>query len=114
LFPQDLLIGNTGLGAFAAETEAKIDAGACMSLEAWAQGVAKDAPFQGLAVNLCDVDGTQQYLELVTYHPATKPIRGKLYHQQSGLGACGIHSANASEDCSGSYESCQLSILIQA
>jgi hypothetical protein len=68
--PQALLIGSKDLTGFAANAEAKIDAGACMSLEAWAPKSASST-FWGLGMNLCDVDGTQQYLELVTYHPPT-------------------------------------------
>jgi hypothetical protein len=61
LLPSRLLIGATNLKGFAATVEAKIDAGACLSLEARApQG-------KGLALELCDVDGRNQYLQLLTY-----------------------------------------------
>jgi hypothetical protein len=71
--PQSLLIGMENMLGFAAEAEAKIDAGACTSLEAWANDVDKSNPkeddFWGVGVNLCDVDGANQFLEMVTYHP---------------------------------------------
>merc|ERR1719162_2334180 len=37
LEPHTLLIGNTDVGGFAAVAEVKIDAGACVSVEAWAK-----------------------------------------------------------------------------
>ena len=73
LLPQALLIGNENLLGFQALAEAKIDAGACTSLEAWANDMDKSSTdtsiFWGVGLNLCDVDGNNQYLELVTYHP---------------------------------------------
>jgi len=71
--PQALLIGRHEMTGFAAHAEAKIDAGACTSVEAWASNVDKSSTdtsvFWGIALNLCDVDGNNQYFELVTYHP---------------------------------------------
>merc|ERR1719428_2260831 len=65
LTPQSLLIGNAGVkGGFAIVAEGKIDAGACLAVEAWLPQSkwVPAAPFWGLGVNLCDVDGSTQYL----------------------------------------------------
>jgi len=84
LYPQALLIGNKDMDGFQALAEAKIDAGACTSVEAWASGVDKtggagtnENDFWGVGLNLCDVDGSTQFLELVTYHPPSA-ARAKL------------------------------------
>lgn len=78
LDPHALLIGKTGLAGFQALAEAKIDAGACTSVEAWASGVDRTSrnitEFWGIGMNLCDVDGNNQFLELVTYHPPDQQV----------------------------------------
>eukprot|EP00928_Gymnodinium_smaydae_P052825 TRINITY_DN3697_c0_g1_i4.p1 TRINITY_DN3697_c0_g1~~TRINITY_DN3697_c0_g1_i4.p1 ORF type:complete len:2404 (-),score=413.62 TRINITY_DN3697_c0_g1_i4:118-7329(-) len=62
----ELLIGKSGLGAFMADVEGKIDAGACLGLEARVPAGTEVAAegFAGLSLELCDIDGANQYLEL--------------------------------------------------
>jgi hypothetical protein len=88
--PQALLIGNKNLLGFRALAEAKIDAGACMSLEAWASGVDKSShdvkEFWGVGLNLCDVDGSNQYLELVTYHPPDAQVKNLTNYTTNRVG----------------------------
>jgi len=65
--PGVVLIGKRDLLGFAAEAEGRIDAGACLSLQALtADGSA--AGFQGFVLDLCDLDGKNQYLELSALH----------------------------------------------
>jgi len=64
--PSELLIGTPNLKGFAALAEGKIDAGACLMLEARVQGH-ESITFRGLALELCDVDGSNQYLAMITY-----------------------------------------------
>jgi len=69
LYPQELLIGLENVSGFSALAEVVIDAGACASLEAWATPKTSDT--WGVGMNLCDVDGANQYLEMVAYKPPT-------------------------------------------
>jgi len=60
--PDDtLLIGRGGLEGFYLHAEGKVDAGACLSVEVRAEEV---TTFLGFAVDLCDVDGENQFLRL--------------------------------------------------
>merc|ERR1711971_363419 len=81
--PQTTLIGTPNLVAFSAVAEVKIDAGACMTLEAWAEGYKREDAFHGVVMNYCDVDGTQQYLDYVIYGAPTAP---QANHSQKRVG----------------------------
>eukprot|EP00933_Yihiella_yeosuensis_P058692 TRINITY_DN5933_c0_g1_i2.p1 TRINITY_DN5933_c0_g1~~TRINITY_DN5933_c0_g1_i2.p1 ORF type:complete len:2461 (-),score=532.25 TRINITY_DN5933_c0_g1_i2:137-6556(-) len=61
----EVLIGKSNLQGFMADAEGKVDAGACLSLEARVPGTTSGS-FQGLALELCDKDGANQYLEMVS------------------------------------------------
>jgi len=58
-----LLIGKSSMMAFVAQTEGVVDAGACLSLEAVASEPSPDSDYLGFSLELCDVDGQNQYLE---------------------------------------------------
>jgi hypothetical protein len=62
-----ILVGKQKLVGFMAEIEGQIDAGACLSLDARVSGANDaDAGFKGMSLELCDLDGAKQYLELAT------------------------------------------------
>lgn len=64
--PAEILIGTKNLKGFAALAEGKIDAGACLTLEARVQGQ-ETLTFRGFGLELCDVDGASQYLAIKSY-----------------------------------------------
>mmetsp|Transcript_56405 Transcript_56405/g.129438 ORF Transcript_56405/g.129438 Transcript_56405/m.129438 type:complete len:2222 (-) Transcript_56405:29-6694(-) len=60
--PDDtFLLGRGGLNGFFLHAEGKVDAGACLSVEVRAE---EATTFLGFAVDLCDVDGDNQFLRL--------------------------------------------------
>mmetsp|Transcript_14460 Transcript_14460/g.32931 ORF Transcript_14460/g.32931 Transcript_14460/m.32931 type:complete len:1673 (+) Transcript_14460:2-5020(+) len=59
---QGVLIGREARAGFLAKTNGRVDAGACLTLEAWVPNATSG--FQGLAAELCDLDGQNQYLQL--------------------------------------------------
>ncbi|CAE8731911.1 unnamed protein product [Polarella glacialis] len=75
-----ILIGKSNLAAgFMAEVDGVIDAGACLSLEARVVGM-KEATsnFKGISLDLCDLDGTSQYLELSKLTGVNGTTRGRI------------------------------------
>jgi len=64
--PSSVLVGTKKLTGFAAIVEGKIDAGACLALNARVQGQ-EHLVFRGFALELCDVDGSNQHLGLKSY-----------------------------------------------
>jgi len=63
LLPNQLLVGRLMHDGFFAHAAGRVDAGGCLSLQA---RVPKPSPgaFAGVAINLCNEDGSRQFLEL--------------------------------------------------
>jgi len=66
VMPDKLLIGKQNLTGFVGKVEGKIDAGACLSLDTRVMGNYQGS-FHGLSVELCDLDGANQFLGVNTY-----------------------------------------------